>query len=231
MDTIKTIDLWTEQMPNHIECISGAFIDGFENGNIPFDRYKVIRNCNCIISCNQEDLDISNKHNAIVFYKGNVPVRLMVVNGETKLDECIEIALNQAFESSILRNAFVSLEIKRSDVDLREQPIYNGSDRKKEVDVGSCDRPSLLDSMLEGSYTQSDTNYGKSNNDKSYQFRSNIYIGYSLKTDTEAFVVEHHCAFLNDNKTRIIPLQDNSLLNIEIINQQYYQDDNPLRRK
>ena len=37
MNTIKTIDLWTEQNENHIECFSGAFVDGFENGNIPFD--------------------------------------------------------------------------------------------------------------------------------------------------------------------------------------------------
>ncbi len=24
---IRTIDLWTEQNPNHIECFSGAFVD------------------------------------------------------------------------------------------------------------------------------------------------------------------------------------------------------------
>ena len=40
LNTIKTIDLWTEQNENHIECFSGAFVDGFENGNIPFDTSK-----------------------------------------------------------------------------------------------------------------------------------------------------------------------------------------------
>ena len=42
MNIIRTIDLWTEQNPNHIECFSGAFVDGFENGNIPFNSYKIL---------------------------------------------------------------------------------------------------------------------------------------------------------------------------------------------
>ena len=69
MNIIRTIDLWTEQNPNHIECFSGAFVDGFENENVPFNSYKIVRNCNCIITSNQDNLNISNKHNAIIFYK------------------------------------------------------------------------------------------------------------------------------------------------------------------
>lgn len=79
METIKTIDLWTEQQPNQFECFRGAFIDSFENDTIPFDSYKVVRNCNCFITCNRDDLNISNKHNAIVFYKNNNPIRLIVL--------------------------------------------------------------------------------------------------------------------------------------------------------
>ena len=47
LNIIKTIDLWTEQIQNHQDVICGAFIDGFKNKNIPFDSYKVIKNCNC----------------------------------------------------------------------------------------------------------------------------------------------------------------------------------------
>lgn len=43
MNIIRTIDLWTEQNPNHIECFSGAFVDGFENGNITFNSYKMLK--------------------------------------------------------------------------------------------------------------------------------------------------------------------------------------------
>ena len=224
MNTIKTIDLWTEQNENHIECFSGAFVDGFENGNVPFDAYKVIKNGNCIITSNRNDLNISNKHNAIVFYKNGVPTRLMVINQNTDIDNCIDIALNQSFNSSTLNELFYKLSIKRYDIDLGQQPIYNSSNKKDEIDVGSCDRPSLLNCMLEGCYTQSDTDYGKSNSDSNYHFISDIFIQYDFATDTEKFKIEHRCAFLNENMTRIIPLQEKSLLNIDEISNQFIQD-------
>ncbi len=45
MKTIKTIDLQTEQHENHYECFNEVFVDGFENNKIPFDEYKIIKNC------------------------------------------------------------------------------------------------------------------------------------------------------------------------------------------
>ena len=35
---------------------------------------------------------------------------------------------------------------------------------------------------------------------------------YELNTDTEKFSIEHKCAFMNTLKTRLIPIQENSLL-------------------
>ena len=224
MNTIKTIDLWTEQNENHIECFSGAFVDGFENGNIPFDTYKVIRNGNCIITSNLNELNISNKHNAIVFYKNNIPVRLMVINQNTDIDNCINVALSQQFNDFALNEIYIKLAIKRYDIDLRHQPIHNNSNKENEIDVGSCDKPSLLNCMLDGCYTQSDTNYGKSNSDSNYSFIPDIFIQYDFTTDAEQFQIEHRCAFLNENMTRIIPLQEKSLLNIDEISNQFIQD-------
>ena len=88
MNIVKTIDLWTEQYDNHYECFNGAFIDGFENNKIPFNRYKIAKNCNCIITTNSADIKIRNKHNAIIFYKDNTPVRLMVINKNTDINKC-----------------------------------------------------------------------------------------------------------------------------------------------
>lgn len=231
MNIIRTIDLWTEQNPNHIECFSGAFVDGFENGNIPFNSYKILRNCNCIITSNQDNLNISNKHNAIIFYNDNVPVRLIVINKETDIDKCINESLNQPFNNTTLRDVYALLSVKSTDINLNEQAIYNCSDKSKEIDVGSCDRPSLLECMLEGSYTQSDTDYGKSNSDNSYTFIPNLFIEYKLITDTEYFKIEHHCAFINENMTRIIPLQDNSSLNIEMISSEFSKTDTRTKKK
>lgn len=78
--------------------------------------------------------------------------------------------------------------------------------------------------MLEGCYTQSDTDYGKSNSDSNYHFISDIFIQYDFATDTEKFKIEHRCAFLNENMTRIIPLQEKSLLNIDEISNKFIQD-------
>lgn len=212
MKIIRTIDLWTEQHENHYECFNGAFVDGFENNKIAFDEYKIIKNCNCIISVSQKDIHISNKHNAIVFYKDKIPVRLMVINTNTDINKCIEIALNQYFEDTILKDYYDKLNIQSSIIDMDETPIVkDNDDLTKEVDVGSCDRWNLLYNMLKGSYTESDTSYGNFSSDK-YEFIPNLFIKYELLTDTEKFEIEHKCAFINTIGTRLIPIQENSNL-------------------
>lgn len=211
MKCINTIDLWTEQHENHYECFNGAFVDGFENNKIPFNEYKIVRNCNCIITVNKESINISNKHNAIVFYKDNTIVRLMVINKNTQIDKCIDVALNQYFEDTILKDLYDKLNIKSSSIDMNEEPIYNNADITKEIDVGSCDRWNLLYNMLQGLYTETNNSYGNFASDK-YVFIPNLFIKYELTTNTEKFTIEHKCAFMNTTETRLIPIQENSSL-------------------
>ena len=94
---------------------------------------------------------------------------------------------------------------------MQEKPIINNAISSKEIDVGSCDRWSLLYNMLKGSYTEDNTTYGNYSNDK-YVFIPYIDIKYKLVTDNEIFEIEHNCAFINEIKTRIIPIQSNSSL-------------------
>ena len=208
---VKTIDLWTEQYKNHYECFNGAFVDGFENGKIPFNKYKIVKNCNCIIKSNRQDINISNKHNSIIFYYNEIPVRLMVINKDTEIEKCINIALKQNYNNKLLKDLYEENNIESYIVDLKETPIFNESDVSKEIDVGSCDRWNLLYNMLKGSYTEDNTHYGNYQSDK-YEFIPNIEIKYYLKTDAEEFIIEHKCAFINEIKTRIIPIQENSKL-------------------
>lgn len=211
MKIVKSIDLWTEQHENHYECFNGAFVDGFENNKIAFDEYKIIKNCNCIITVSNSNINISNKHNAIVFYRDKNPVRLMVINKDTDIDKCINISLNQYFNDGILQDLYDCIGIKSTRIDMDEEAIYNGVDSTKEIDVGSCDRWKLLYNMLKGSYTESDTQYGNFESDK-YEFIPDLCIKYKLTIDTEIFEIEHKCAFINTIKTRLIPIQENSLL-------------------
>lgn len=212
MNIIRTIDLWTEQHDNHYECFNGAFIDGFEDDKIPFDSYKVVKNCNCKILVDNKEININNKHNAIIFYINNVPIRLMVINKNTDVDKCIDVALSQHFNDSLLRSYYDKNSINSKLIDMHEEPIFKDTDNlKSETDVGSCDRWNLLYCMLKGSYTESETSYGNFQSDR-YEFIPNIFIKYELTTDTEKFEIEHKCAFINTIKTRLIPTQENSPL-------------------
>lgn len=212
MKVIKTIDLWTEQHNNHYECFNGAFVDGLDNNKIPFDKYKIIKNCNCIITCDNKDININNKHNAIVFYENNIPVRLVVINKDTDVDKCIELALSQRFKDSTLIDYYHKNNISSVIIDMKEKAVFKENDNlNEETDVGSCDRWNLLYCMLKGSYTESETSYGNFQSDR-YEFIPNISIKYELNTDTEKFEIDHKCAFINTIKTRLIPIQENSPL-------------------
>ncbi len=208
---IRTIDLWTEQYKNQLECFYGAFIDGFEKNTKPFSKYKILKNCNCIITSNREDINISNKHNAIIFYNNEKPVRLVVINKGTDIDKCVNLALNQKFNNILLKEFYDKEKIEKLVVDMKERSIMNDADNTKEIDVGSCDRWKLFYNMLKGSYTEDDTPYGNFQN-KEYEFIPYLTIKYELKTDKEEFIIEHKCAFINKIKTRIIPIQENSEL-------------------
>ena len=211
MDIIRTIDLWTEPKDNQYECFDGAFVDGFEDNNIAFDRYKIVKNCNCIIDVGLKTINIKNKHHAIIFYKNNKPVRLLVANRNTNMDKCIDIALNQFFGDGVLSDIFKKFNIKREEIDLKEEPVFKGNEDREEIDVGSCDRWNLLYNMLKGYYTESESNYGNFANDK-YGFIPNLLIKYNLIVENEQFEITHKCAFINEIGTRLIPIQENSPL-------------------
>lgn len=206
MKIIKTIDLWTEQHANHYDCFNGAFSDGFDKGNIPYDSYKIVRNCNCVIT-NNKNIPIGNKHNAVVFYKNNNAVRLMVLQNNTDITGLINNALNQQIGNKSLKELMTRYRIVSSEIDMREKPIMNTYNKlEKEIDVGSCDRLSLLKNMLSGSYTNDETSYGHFDSTR-YYFDKNTSVEYNLKTDKESFSIEHECAFFNDLQSRVIILQ------------------------
>lgn len=211
MKIIKTIDLWTEPNENQYECFNGAFIDGFENGT-PYDRYKIIKNCNCIIDTNNQ-YEIRNKHHAIIFYKNNNPVRLVVINKNTNLEKCIQNALNQIYKETTLKEIIKQKNIKSETIDLKQKPIKKNMKITKELDVGSCDRWNLLYTMLKGSYTEDKSNYGNFESNK-YEFIPTLNIKYTLETNEERFEIEHKCGFLNNIETRLILIQENSNLTI-----------------
>ena len=205
---IKTTDVWTEQYPNHYECFNGTFIDGIDEFGIPYDRYKVILNCNCKITSNTNEIIGGNKHNAIIFYKNNKVVRLAVLTYNTDVFLCLNNAINQKYNNIKLIDLFAIKDVKQELIDLNETPIFNQFKDMQEIDIGSCDRMQLLNCMLNGDYTESKTSFGNYDCNE-YDFKPNIEIEYSLLTDKEKFHIHHKGAFINKTKTRAIIIQSN----------------------
>ena len=182
MNKVKTTDVWTEQYPNHYECFNGAFIDGISKDFIPFDRYKIILNCNCEIVSNSNEIIIGNKHNAIIFYKFNKIVRLVVLTNKTDVFGCLDNALNQKMGNIKLKDLYTIKNVKYEIIDLKESPRFNNFNNMKEMDIGSCDRMALLDCMLNGDYTESKTAFGNGRIDT-----SKVFSAVSKRTQTGHF--------------------------------------------
>ncbi len=223
MKTISTTDIWTEQHANHYDCFNGAFVDGIEGNVLPYDRYKVVKNCNCIISTSSGGgLVVGNKHNAIIFYNKGEVVRLALLDEKTDVDKCIKKALAQPIGHITIDELLKFRKVQRKIIDLKEKPIYNKHNGKDEMDIGSCDRLSLLKCMLGGSYTESETVLGNfTNND--LDFNPDIKIYYKLVTDEENFEISHRGAFLNND--RAIILQENSSLSLEDVYKLFSDED------
>ena len=213
MNKVKTTDVWTEQYPNHYECFNGSLIDGISERFIPFDRYKIILNCNCEITSNSDEIIIGNKHNAIIFYKGNKIVRLVVLTNKTDVFTCLDNALNQKIGNIKLKDLYAINDIKYEIIDLKESPQFNNFNNMNEMDIGSCDRMPLLNCMLNGDYTESKTSFGNYDCNE-YDFKPNIEIVYRLQTSQEEIEIHHKGAFINKTKTRAIIIQSNGSIRL-----------------
>ena len=214
--TIESTDVWTEPSPNRQVCFDGAFIDGVENRKVPYDRYKIVLNCNCIIKTNSNDVAVGNKHHAIVFYRGNKVVRLVVACQETNILKAVDQALNQILpdDRENLRALLNKKNVKSDIVNLNQQPIFNESNGRLETDICSCDRDSLLSMMIQGSYTESETGIGDYEcND--YDYNENVKILFELDTGEEFFNIKHKGAFLNKTKTQVIAIQKDGIVHVE----------------
>ena len=210
MKLIENIDLWNETKVNYQECFNGAFTDGFNGDNIPFDSFKIVKNCNCnIISFPK--IRLNNKHKAIVFYKNGEPVRLLVANKDTNIEERINDALKQVHNGELLVNLFNRLNITSTTVDLKEEP-RGRTNIEPEAEIGSANRSNLLKSMLKGSWTEdeSDIGYDKEDNEnKKILLPKDQRILYLLATDTEYFRIDHRFAFKDSKSDIVIPVQKN----------------------
>lgn len=141
-----------------------------------------------------------------MFYSKGKVVRLVVLEKDTDVLRCVHEALSQKIDNITLDELLSKQKIKEEIVDLREQTILTKSNNKEQMDVGSCDRLPLLKSMLEGSYTESETEYGNSDRSE-FKYYADICVNYHLVIDKEIFDISHKGVLINRSKTRVIPIQ------------------------
>ena len=89
------------------------------------------------------------------------------------------------------------------------------------MDIGSCDRMSLLNCILNGNYTESETTLGNYDCNE-WDFNGYIDITYNLKTDCEVFNIHHKGAFINKTKTKAIIIQSQGLISLKNIDLEEY---------
>ena len=121
--------------------------------------------------------------------------------------------MEQRLNGKVLNEYLSQNNVKGKTVNLNEQHVFNEFNlgEHKELDVCSCDRLSLLKSMLKGSFTENGTCFGNLQ-DNDYSFNFNVEVNYKLETDCESFSIMHKGAFINKSNTRIIIIQNDSTL-------------------
>lgn len=191
----KTIDLWTGRDYATLECITDAFLDGVTTYACPYRHYKVVRNCNCLINCNDARIITRHKHHAIVFYnQKDQPIRLVVINAP-KLDEYLnlvpQITVSEAPEIC-LSKIFEEFNVTHTDVNLYEAPIKDRKTKHKETDLWSVDRYKVLQQAISENFISTP-----------FFYTPNIKITYALITDTEHFLIKHAGGITNRKRAII----------------------------
>lgn len=96
------------------ECFNGAFIDGFENDRIPFDEYKVVKNCNCIITTNKKickNYNVSVTEYLTATYIYAMYLSIYERNSKEEIIISVPIDLRKYYQVNTLFNFFVCMNI------------------------------------------------------------------------------------------------------------------------
>ena len=220
---IQSIDLWVAVGTNDVRAVKGAFTDDMHIlGECAYDRYKIVKNCNFLAqtcNCHSIKVRLRPKQTAVVFYKQNVPVRLLAVDGHTPLQGLINMAMVDRVGRVSLQRIIDERGIKASEIDLKEsaREFIPTSLYEDELDFFSCNRWSLFKAALTGNITDHDSDEENSDQTKPSQvldlvYYPNVQINYRLRTDTENFDLQHCGMFCNANLSYLVALQVNSPL-------------------
>lgn len=217
---VEQIDLWIAVGNQDVRAIVGAFTDDM---HIPqecaYDRYKIVKNCNFLPKCHNctpIEVRLRPKQTAVIFYKQDHPIRLLVTDSTTDLQSCINMAMVKRIDHASLQRIIEERGITYSEVDLGEprQEIAPVTVYENEIDFFSCNRWSLFQSAINGRITDQPNEEDCSISDTipDLQYHPDIRIKCVLRTDEEVFNLRHQGIFCDAKLTFMLAPQIGSSL-------------------
>ena len=194
----ETIDLWTGNDLMNEECVLGAMLDGVNREHCPYTAFKVVHNCNCLVSCNEPGF-IASKNQAIIFYDHTEPVRLAVLS-TPHLQQLISQALNQlipytnfSLEDTLMYHGVVSYDVVGIAAESVKQDPESTHGLSGEADIWSCDRYEVFRQAVQA-------------HGENLFYCPQLNLKYDLRIDDEIFSIVHQGGF-SDYKNVIIAFQ------------------------
>ena len=209
---IQTIDLWIPDNNHRNLIYNKAFRAGldakraYSNKAISKSYDKVVFYQNCNIAMEFSLLNLDYRHTAILFFKDEQPIRLLVDNAPAaEVQAMYEYATQQRLGPNgqySLKRIIEENNISIETVDLKEKPILRSQIESGNEQIVSCDRWDLflqiIDNMKESR--------------AEYAFDPYNIFTVAATLDTWEFDIVHRGMFYNHENTHYITLQTGSPL-------------------
>lgn len=210
MSIITSIDLWITNNTDNFEEFDAAFADGIGNNpkDIAYDHYLIVKNCHALSACNDPRITVRDKQLAIVFYRHNKPVRLLLSDQHTQVEACISHAVVQRIGNYSLQSLHEKYRITHETISLDSKPLPNDSNNSTpEALIYSCDRYSLFKDFLNGNSPASLQNIDLT-------YLHDLELTYHLQIDDDSYYISHHGGLVSHDFSRVIPFQKDSAFSI-----------------
>lgn len=180
---IRSIDLRIAQGPDDFICYKKAFCEDLMKGKgIPYNHYKIVRNCEAIFT-NDFGILTPTRRLAIVFYRQGIPMRLLIGSKDNNLDQIMKAVFETVVKKRTMRDWLKSeLHLHPENVNLRQE---GETDEGEMANIVSCYTWSSLQETI--------MNF-TSNNPEACWLIKKGHFTLRLKTDAEDFNIQHEVA-------------------------------------
>lgn len=210
------IDLRIEDLQHQFASWQEAFTDGFaealDGGDVPYDDYKIVKGCKCRIELKNSPFEVHARNLAVVFYRGQQPVRVLLASILSDFNALVTSALSVAHDEQTL-GAYL-----RNNLACRGQMVF-------------LDTPIPADAFSPGAHYEPPVHpFGSAQQlfvhlkpkirvqrptggfnmvDAKYRYRKDFQMRVNIETDCERFENYYAGALICRNEEALYPLLQN----------------------